>query len=256
MLPYLHVFGRAVPMYGVMTVCGVLLAMLYLKLSEPGRRTIPADLELSCVWGAVGCFIGAKALYLLTALPDIAAAWPLLSARPGLFIKTYLLGGFVFYGGLYGFLLAVWIYCRASRADFYGVMTRILPAVPLVHGFGRLGCFCTGCCYGVECEGFGVAFTASEIAPNGVKLLPVQLIEAAGVFALFALLLHMAARRKGGRAMLGVYLLAYSILRFALEFFRGDTWRGFVLGLSVSQLIALLSIIPAAALLARKTRRT
>lgn len=249
MLPYVEIFGRVLPSYGLAAAAGVLLAVLYVKLSEPGRGSVSADLELASVWGALGCFLGAKALYLLTALPQIAADWPLLRAEPLLFIRAYLAGGFVFYGGLYGALAAAWLYCRAARADAETVFRRLLPAVPLIHGFGRIGCFLTGCCYGVECESLGLAFTASEAAPNGVKLLPVQLIEAALVLALFALLARMSARRESARRMLGVYLAAYSAARFVLEFFRGDALRGFALGLSVSQLIAIMSLAFAAHLL-------
>ena len=239
MLPYVEIFGRVLPSYGLAAAAGVLLAVLYVKLSEPGRGSVSADLELASVWGALGCFLGAKALYLLTALPQIAADWPLLRAEPTLFIRAYLAGGFVFYGGLYGALAAIWLYCRAARADADTVFRRVLPALPLIPG----------CCYGVECPSLGLAFTASEAAPNGVKLLPVQLIEAALVLALFAPLARMSARGESARRMLGVYLAAYSAARFVLEFFRGDALRGFVAGLSVSQLIAIMSLAFAAHLL-------
>ena len=91
----------------------------------------------------------------------------------------------------------------------------------------------------------------SEIAPNGVPLLPVQLIEAALVFGLFFLLWQMSRRGMDGRRMLGWYLLVYSVGRFVLEFFRGDTYRGFIGILSVSQVIALLSILGGGLLLWR-----
>ena len=73
-----------------------------------------------------------------------------------------------------------------------------LPLVPLVHGFGRAGCFLMGCCYGVPSR-FGIAFTCSPIAPNGVRLLPVQLIEAAGEGALFFALTRPGAQRRSRR---------------------------------------------------------
>ncbi|MBQ1715424.1 MAG: prolipoprotein diacylglyceryl transferase, partial [Firmicutes bacterium] len=38
---------------------------------------------------------------------------------------------------------------------------------------------------------------------------------------------------------LDVYLLSYSILRFLLEFLRGDASRGIILGLSTSQWISI-----------------
>ena len=40
-----------------------------------------------------------------------------------------------------------------------------------------------------------------------------------------------------------IYLLSYSVLRFINEFLRGDEIRGFVLGISTSQLISILIFI-------------
>ena len=119
----------------------------------------------------------------------------------------------------------------------------------LAHGFGRIGCFLTGCCYGRECSSLGIAFAHSEIAPNGVPLFPVQLVEAACVLGLSLVLASMARRGRPGREMLAVYLISYGALRFILEFFRGDGYRSFLLGLSVSQLIAVCTVLFAAFLL-------
>lgn len=59
----------------------------------------------------------------------------------------------------------------------------------------------------------------------------------------------MARRGRPGREILAVYLISYGALRFILEFFRGDGYRGFLLGLSVSQLIAVCTVLFAAFLL-------
>lgn len=235
-----------------MAALGLLAALAYIFLSGP-RGSVTADVELSFVWGLVGCFAGAKLLYLLTAAPGLAAALKAPGTDLLEALMPFLSGGFVFYGGLIGLLLGAYIYCRAAGADYWAVICRALPAVPLAHGFGRIGCFLTGCCYGRECAAFGVAFAHSEVAPNGVPLFPVQLIEAVFVLCLSLLLGLMARRGRPGREMLAVYLLSYGTERFILEFFRGDGYRGFLLGLSVSQLIAVCTMLFAAlCLTARK----
>lgn len=243
MLPYITVFSHRVAMYGVMAAVGVMLAVLYLRRAEKRFPETAADAELVFIYGLIGMFVGAKLLSLLTALPELRADLPLLASDMGAFCRKYLYAGFVFYGGLYGILLAVWLYAKLSGGEFALLLTAYLPIVPLIHGFGRLGCFCAGCCYGKPSERLGIAFTRSEIAPNGVPLLPVQLIEAALVFGLFFLLRRMSRRRADGRRMLGWYLLLYSVGRFVLELFRGDAYRGFIGALSVSQVIALLSLL-------------
>ena len=242
MLPYITVFSHRVAMYGVMAALGAVLAVLYLRRAERHFPQTAADAELVFVYGLIGMFVGAKLLSLLTVLPELRADLSLLATDTGAFFHKYLYAGFVFYGGLYGILLAVWLYAKLTGGHFALLMKAFLPVVPLIHGFGRLGCFCAGCCYGKPSEHLGIAFFYSEIAPNGVRLLPVQLVEAALVFGLFFLLWRMSRYGVDGRRMLGWYLLLYSVGRFLLEFFRGDAYRGFIGLLSVSQVIALLSI--------------
>ena len=139
---------------------------------------------------------------------------------------------------------------KAEELHGSSALQVLIQLVPLVHGFGRVGCFLMGCCYGVPSR-FGIAFTCSPIAPNGVRLLPVQLIEAAGEGALFFAFTRPGAQRRGGQWMLGVYLASYGVLRFLLEFFRGDDYRGFLGALSLSQVISIATLVFAAYLLNR-----
>ena len=241
MLPYIEVFSRRIPMYGLMAGLGVLLAVLYVKRAEKRYPALEADAELAFVYGIVGAFVGAKLLFLCTVLWTQTAA----------FLKKYLSAGFVFFGGLYGALAAALLYARLTRISAEKLLNMLLPAVLLIHGLGRVGCFCMGCCYGKPSEKWGVLFSRSEIAPSDVPLLPIQLYEAAGVLLLFGVLAHMGAKKANGFRMLAVYLLAYSILRFCLEYLRGDAYRGFLLGLSVSQMLSVASVLLAGFLLLR-----
>lgn len=243
MLPSVTVFSREIPLYGVMAGAGLVLAVLYLVRAQRRWPEIRADAELAFAYGLIGAFVGAKLLSLLTVLPELVRDLPALLSSPGSFLTRYLYAGFVFYGGLYGALLALWLYGRHSRCGAGRLAGTLLPVIPLVHALGRIGCFCAGCCYGRPSALLGVAFSRSGIAPNGVPLLPVQLFEAAWELGLFFLLRQMACRACGGRQMLGWYLVLYSLARFALEFLRGDGYRGFIGPLSLSQVIAAASVL-------------
>lgn len=63
MLPYIHILSREIPMYGIMAGVGVLLAVLYLKHAEKRYPKLEADAELAFIYGIVGAFVGAKALF-------------------------------------------------------------------------------------------------------------------------------------------------------------------------------------------------
>ena len=255
MLPYLTLFGRTVSTYSLFAVVGLLAAVFYYKRLARVPRQEAADVDLAFAWGLLGTFVGAKLLSLLTQLPSLIRDWPYLTEQPALFLDKYVYAGFVFYGGLYGALAATWLYARHARISFGVVLRPLLPAIPLLHAFGRIGCFFAGCCYGHPTDGpLGVVFHRSEVAPNGVPLLPVQLFEAVGVFLLFAVLAILARRGVHSQVLLIVYLLCYGLLRFCLEFFRGDAYRGSLWGLSTSQYFSLFSVAFALILLWRYRR--
>ena len=129
----------------------------------------------------------------------------------------------------------------------------LVPAIPLFHAFGRVGCFCAGCCYGVEApEPWGIAFTHAVAGPNGVPLLPVQLWESGAELVIFVILLWYAARTRARERLLPAYVLLYAPTRFVLEFFRGDSARRLYGPLSTSQWLSLAAIAAAFWLLYRR----
>ncbi len=258
MFPYIHVFGKQLPMYGLLAAVGTIFAVLYFKYREKGAGRLAAHLELAFLYGLVGTFIGAKLLFILTQLPQIIADFAYLHTDTQAFLQKYLYSGFVFYGGLFGGLAGVYLYARHQRLSYDALLQLLLPTVPLIHSFGRMGCFCMGCCYGKAAQPatLGLVFHASQIAPNDIPLIPVQLYEAILVFILFIVLARMAKQGKKGKSMLAVYLVAYGTIRFILEFLRGDTYRGFIGWLSISQLLSLLAICLGSWLLWKKHYKT
>lgn len=242
MLPYITIGNRSVPMYAVMILAGVIAALLYYRHSIRRSDFPEADADLALIYNVIGVFLGAKLLWLATVWSGFLSELPYLFTSTQLFLQKYLAGGFVFYGGLFGGLLAAWLYCRINKLPFFELARVLMPVVPLFHAFGRLGCFFVGCCYGCVSEHFGLIFTHSEIAPNGVPLLPVQLVEAAGEFALFFLLARLSRKEESGRTLFSTWMICYAVLRFVLEFFRGDDYRGFLGVLSVSQFFSLIAV--------------
>ena len=195
----------------------------------------------------IGVVVGGKILYLITDIQGIIenAAY-LFGTVEGWY--SLLGGGFVFYGGLFGGILGAYIYCRMYKLSFYNFLQAAVPVVPLIHGIGRIGCFCAGCCYGIPWDPpVGMLFSASPAAPHDVYLFPVQLLEAGLNFILFAVMMGIFHKPRKIPAV-GVYLIGYGIVRLICERFRYDEVRGFFLGLSTSQWISIL-VIPAGILI-------
>ena len=166
-------------------------------------------------------------------------------------------GGLVFYGGALAVLGALRLGCRLLGLSPWPLLDAVCRYAPLGHAFGRLGCFFGGCCFGAITQGpLGIRFPAGSPAylqhkldgllpPDAVASLPVhpsQLYEALGDLALFGLLQYAGSRRPGGLPpgrMTTLYLAGYAVLRFVLEFWRGDAVRGVYYGISTSQYVAL-----------------
>ena len=245
MLPWFEIFGLNIPAYGALGLLGFLLGMLYILLRAPRLRLSADDAAYIYVFAALGGLLGAKLLYILTVLPELAA---LLRAGEGAdALMGCLSGGLVFFGGVLGAVPAAYLSARAYRVKLADYLPLLVPCLAIIGCLGRVGCFCAGCCYGVESSScLDVVFPEASLgAPAGVPLLPVQLFEAAAQLAIFLALLWFTAKPARAGFAAEFYLLLYAPARFVLEFFRGDAGRGFLGGLSTSQWLAAAAILSA-----------
>ena len=255
MHPFIHLFGKSLPSYWLLSVIGILVCWLYAWLANRDGRAgqLPrADLLHIFLLTGVGALVGGKILGTAVQIPTVIRHWSLLSAEPSLLWQV-LATGLVFYGGLAGALAAVLWYCRVYGISFQTVVGLLTPIIPLFHCFGRIGCFLAGCCWGIPVA-WGLVFTHSEAAPNGIPLLPVQLIEASCNLFLFLLLARLSRRMLQQWTVFPLYLFIYGLLRFSLEFLRADHAPPVFL-LSFSQWISLaLSLATAVWWLSRKRK--
>ncbi len=222
--------------YGLMIGIGVAIALL-MGDYRAKKKGLNGDLiyGLTITTVVLG-FLCARILFIITEWKDFLQ-------DPLSFITG---SGFVVYGGIVGGLVVIFLYCKIKKMDFLSYLDLMIPSVAIAQGFGRIGCFLAGCCYGKETDCFlGITFTNSAFAPNNVKLLPSQLFMAAGDFLLTGILLWYAQKSPSKGKISALYLMLYSIGRFAVEFTRNDD-RGFVGGLSTSQFIGIFTFVAAA----------
>ena len=239
-MPFIQIGPLTIASYGLCILVGA-LAGIGVACLRAKKRKFPVDDTLyMAIFALIGVVVGAKILYLITIFPTLAEHfWEIVTDLEQL--NAIMTGGFVFYGGLIGAVFAVWWYTHHFKLDFWNSVEMLVPSVPLVHAFGRLGCFCAGCCYGIPFDPpIGIAFTNSPAAPNGIPLFPVQLMEAGLNLLLFCYLLWFARKPRPKGRVLGNYVVAYAVIRFILEFFRYDYVRGILWIFSTSQWISLI----------------
>ncbi len=200
-------------------------------------------------WLMLSAIFGARTAYVLE-------HWQAEFADAPLAIIRIDQGGLMFYGGLIGAALVLLLYARVCREPLFGITDLVLAVVPLGHAFGRIGCFMHGCCYGkITQTGFGVCFPKgspawweqvsalppliAQTAERSLPVIPTQLIEAGANAVLFAILFTCYPKRHRQLGFItGCYLIGYALLRFAIEYLRGDP-RLAVGPFSISQTISL-----------------
>ena len=230
--------------YGLMIAIGIVAGCLTAEYRARKQGLDSEQIFPMILWCLVGGFLCAKLLFWIT-------EWKSIAQDPGFMMET-LSSGFVVFGGIIGGILTGFLYCRIKGLIFFKYADVILPSVALAQGFGRIGCFLAGCCYGKETESvFSVIFQNSEYAPNHVALIPTQLYSSGLDFLHFLLLLLIARNKKADGQVTACYLIFYSVGRFVIEFFRGDIIRGSVGILSTSQFISIFTGIAGIVLLIR-----
>ncbi len=151
-------------------------------------------------------------------------------------------GGITFIGGLIGgvisFLVGYAIFRKRYKTRLTDVISMCPCCIIIAHAFGRVGCFFAGCCYGKETDGFlGVQFPR---LPNPVHA--TQLYEAIFLFLLFAIC-FILLMKKDFKHNLSVYLIAYGIFRFLIEYLRDDARGELIPGITPSQFWGLVMVV-------------
>ena len=243
MLPILHV---ALPSYTLCICLGIAAGFLVTRqragLYGLRRRQFAAGFAAA----VLGAALGGRLFFLVQRLPDYLQSGNL---TPSGFISFILHGGQVFYGGMLGAFLFIWLAAHLQGASGWSLLDALLPALPLAQAFGRIGCLMAGCCYGLP----GIGFYLPAL---GETVFPIQLAESICTFAIYVVLADMSQRPLPSGRLLGSYLTLYGLTRFILEFFRGDAIRGFIGPLSVAQWISLLCIAAGVLLLRWARQKT
>lgn len=232
----LHIGKVTIYGYGAMIALGAVLC--FTMACARARKKYHVDPDLIFNAGFIGIIlgiIGAKVMYWIVEIKDIIA-------DPSIMFRD-LGGGFVVYGGLVIGILAPIVYFRIKKVSAIDKLELAVPSISLAQGFGRIGCFLAGCCYGKAAPTgawYGVTFPENSMAVAGVPLIPTQLISAGLDFLLCGFLLFYTRKQKVRGSIIALYMILYSCGRFMVEFLRDDP-RGSVGGLSTSQFLALFA---------------
>ena len=229
--------------YGACMATGFLLCwMLVERLS--GRKDL-SNLLLSLMIGGVA---GSRIAYVIEHWQSEFAS------NPAAIIRVDQ-GGLMFYGGFILSFIVFFAWCFVKKENPLKLADLLAAVIPLGHAFGRIGCFFYGCCYGRDSNAWcAVTFPMGspswyEHGRRMVSVLPTQLFEAAALLTLFGFLMLIwrrqataSTRHQAPGTILGLYLCGYAVIRFGIEYLRGDP-RVAVGPFSISQAISIGMLI-------------
>jgi phosphatidylglycerol:prolipoprotein diacylglycerol transferase len=235
--------------------------MLFIAVALGGwwaaRRAQREKLPSEKIWDLAFCLFlsgiaGARLFYLIqyrdrvfkdvTTIPEFVTAVLNLSN-----------GGIVLYGGLIAAAVGFFVFCGVNRIRPLALLDIITPSIFLGIGFGRIGCFLNGCCYGDETTlPWGVQFPRDsatfgalvekklldESAACTMPLHPTQIYSAIDGFILATLTAWYFSRRRRNGEVFAIGLTIYPITRFLIEFIRGDEPGLFGTPFTISQWIS------------------
>ena len=233
MYPVLFQIGPiTIRTYGVCVALAFFIGF-FLIYREALRKNIHPkkilDMELCILLSGI---IGARVLHVLVNLGYYSAN----------IMKIFFIweGGLAFYGGLITAILASLVFMIVNRMDIFKTADLFAPYLALGHAIGRIGCFFNGCCYGMPSK----HNVLSVIYPglDNVPRYPIQLYAAGLLLLLFIFLKFLQEKNKFDGLIFILYIVLYGVIRFLLDFLRGDDLL-YVFGFTVSQLISVFFII-------------
>ena len=224
-----------VHMYGLMIAVGVLAAFAVLQLFSRKKKLDGRFVDFLFYDAIVCVIISFGSAVLFQAVYDTIH-------DPSKSFFEHFGEGMTFIGGLIGALIVFFAGYAIFRKKLTGRMKDFIPIFPccitIAHAFGRVGCFFAGCCHGIH--------TGTWLDVKFPKLpetvLPTQLYEAIFLFLLFGVIAFLLMKKNCIHTM-SIYLIAYGVFRFAIEFVRDDERGEFIGSLTPSQFWSVVMVI-------------
>lgn len=217
--------------YGLMIAIGFLTAVWFMSRDAEKVGVKASDFSEMAFWGLLIGILGTRLAHIIM-FPE-NYSW----SNPIGWVALWN-GGLVFQGAIPVVLIYAVLVLKWYKIPFWKIPDIVFPFIPIAQAFGRFGCVAYGCCYGIRAENlpWGMRFPEGSPAFFAHKHLypefpgtgwsypvhPTQLYSVIGLFIIsgFLLLARKHINKQG--ITMPLYFVFYGIMRFIVEFFRGD----------------------------------
>ena len=160
-------------------------------------------------------------------------------------------GGMAIQGGVILASIAAYFYLKKYKIPVLPFADTVAPAIILGQAVGRIANFMNGDAFGHPTgSDFGLLSPHTTLAYKAYgsqPLWPAEVWECQGDLLIFVLLIWYICEKRPRGTVICLYVMLYSLLRFFLEYFRGD-YVHLTFGLKSAQVTALGGFMIATAL--------
>lgn len=233
--------GLDIQWYGILITLGLVLAMIY-AFTQVKKYGLNPDRVLDCIIGGIiGGVVGARAYYVLLNWSDYAGDWKSIFNIRG--------GGLAIYGGIIGGAITVLVLSRVKRIPTLVMLDNAAMGVIIGQILGRWGNFMDREAHGSVTDSFfkmGLVDAAGKVTYYH----PTFLYESVWNLVGFIGLHFYCKKRKFDGEVFLLYVAWYGLGRAWIEGLRTDSLYLFSTGIRVSQLVAAVSFLAAAGIIA------
>ena len=219
--------------YGVIIAFAMIVA-IFLCVPNCKKRDLKIDNIVSlALWVIPFAIIGARLYYVIFYTHDYT------------FVEALRIwdGGMAIYGGVIAGAIVVVVWCLIKKKDISKTMDVIAPSVLLAQAIGRIGCYFSSCCYGIEVTNEKLMWFPLSTQIDGVWHLSTFFYESLWNLVGFAILMILLYFIKQRGVVVSGYLIWYGIGRAWIEGLRGDSLYLWGTGIRVSQLLSILIVV-------------
>ena len=228
-------------MYGIIIAFGLVLATMYcMRRSKEFGLTEDHVLD-GVLWITPFAILCARAYYCIF-------SWELYADDP-ISVLYIWKGGIAIYGGVLGAIVGMIVFCRIKKISLGATLDLVLMGFLIGQAIGRWGNFFNREAFGAETESFLRMGLLNALTGEITYHHPTFLYESLWNALGFVILHFLSKKREfDGQIALG-YAFWYGLGRFFIEGLRTDSLYIPGTALRVSQLLAALSCLAAAAVL-------
>lgn len=218
-----------IPVYGLMISLAIISNFIIVLSMYDKDKFSLSDIFVAIIYEVIGIVFGAKLLTLILNYEELPLNFNFFNI------------GFSSYGAVIGALINLILYCKIFEKNIKDVLLLFIIPIPLMYAIGKIGCFFAGCCYGIEYTGIGnVVYKNSIVAPKGVNLFPVQIVETITFLMIFIYMVIKYKKNKFGLKEFGFSIILCGFAKFILDYLRFSHNNIII---SENQMISIIFII-------------